>query len=239
MTMPHAGRLAFLVVLPLLGQSPANLGLTQAQIDQALAERRPQPLVLHEISDPRYSNFDREHRDGVRLRRGVILTPYLRVALYGARPGSRPDPEVIKRLASPELWVVVFPYSPERARAVMGQTSPWRLDPEKRLDGFGITGGVVFVPEKLAVEVRKPRRKVEPLWVETRDFELGYWFQEEWVRGRSLAAAYAMDDPAIVERTGRIWVEGVDEKEGREQFQAWGFPLDRISEADWNRALGR
>lgn len=221
-------------------QERSDLGeLSDVLIEQALADRDALPIELHEVSDPRDRGFRRKQREGVRLRRGVLLTPYTRLAIYGSRILGTPDPEVVKRLAAPELWVVVFPYSRDRARAVLGEETGWRLDPEKKLDGFGVTGGRVFVPEELEVWVRKPtRRTLAPIWQEARGFDYGSWFLDEWIKGRSLAAAFALSDPAIAERTAEIEVTGLTEENARHTFDTWSFPLSRIPEEEWQRALG-
>ena len=213
--------------------------LSAAQIDAALGELRARTIALSDVSDPRYAGLQRELSEGVRLRRAVVLTPYARLAMYGSRIVGRPDPEVVARLAAPELWIVVFPYSRDRARALLGQETSWRLDPEGGLDGRGVTGGRVFVPKALELTTRKPaRRRLEPLWVEARGFDFRHWFQEEWMAGRSFAVAFSMSDPAIVDRTGEIEVEGVLEEDGRDTHEVWSFRLGRIPARDWQRALG-
>ena len=227
--------LILLLAASTFGQAPTpRPGLSEALIEKALEEYRPRPPVIRLLGDPTYVGLDEELRRGVRLRRGVVLTPYMRVALYRARLQRRPNPETLARLTAPELWVVVFPYSPDRARAVMDKPSPWRLDADKKLDGFGLHGGKVFVPTKLEMVVRKPkRRKLEPLWLETRDFEFAHWFADEWIPRRSIAAAFPLDDIAVTERTARIEVEGWLETEGREQFDSWTFPLEWINRETW------
>ena len=220
------------------GQATPN-SLSAQKIEEALRDLRARPIAIQEVGDPQYAGFRSRLQEGVRLRRGVLLSPYTRLAIYGSRILGTPDPEVVARLAAPELWIVVFPYSRDRARAVLGEETSWRLDPEESLRGHGVTGGRVFVPRDVRVSTREPtRRDVQAVWHETRGFDFGHWFSDEWVKGRSLVAAFPMNDPAIAGRTAQITVEGVTEEDGRDTFDTWSSSLSLIPDRDWKRSLG-
>ena len=216
--------------------------LAPARIQQALADCCPVRLQLRDVSDPFIPTFvaggdPHELREGRRLRRGLVLTPYLRVQEASRR--MRRSPEVLEELAAPELWVVAFPYSRDRARALLDDPAEWDGDPLQRLEPHRIPNGEeVFWPREIVLRAQDdPTQIVQPLWSEQERFALSSGLYEEWIPKHSVAVAFPMT-PEILERRMVIEVRGVEGVAGgtsRETYET--FRLESFSARDWQRAL--
>ena len=210
----------------------------------ALRDALAKAINLREPMDPRpptFGAFDDEIKDGIGLRRGVLLTPYQRLALYGQNVGpKRRDEQRMNELAAPELWVVVFPYSRDRAAALLGDETSWKTNPRAGLGSSSGRGGEVLWPQRVTVDVTTdPRRTLEPLWTRTGDFPFAAGLRD-WVPGKSVVVAFALSDSAIVNRTGRVSVEYKVEGGGRTGSDSSTLWLRSVSDKEWVAAtIGR
>ena len=238
---------AGLVAASLVAQ-PYELGqpLPEPLVEQAWSDRRFVRLHLLAPSDPRIPLFIEggdlhEVREGRRVRRGLVLTPYQRVQHY--REGvfrPRLEDEAMKSLIAAELWIVAVPYSRARARALLGDPSEWDGDPLRRLEPARIpTGEEVFWPKSISLRVLgADKRRIEPLWVETGDLPFSLGLADDWVAGHSVVAAFPLDDPAVVGRKAIIEIEGFEMVSGGRSWNTTEtFRLGTYREPDWQRAL--
>ncbi len=141
---------------------PIEEPLARERIEAATKDHGAAPLTLNEARDPRlpFGSTRSDLIKGATLRRGVVLTPYVRFLELSPHAMRRLDAIEVVRLAAPELWIVVFPYSRDRARALVGETSAWRGDLSASLGSTQALGNPISWPTGLRVDATGEERRV-------------------------------------------------------------------------------